>query len=48
MSKKKKHKKGDKNHASTIQTLILITTTLNLIEKLVELIHSILIKALGE
>lgn len=40
MSKKKKHKKGDKNHA--LQTLILITATLNLIDKLLDIIRSLL------
>lgn len=36
MSKKKKRKKSDKNHA--IQTIILITATLQLIEIILEIV----------
>lgn len=40
MSKKKKHKKSDKNLA--LQTIVLITALLNLIDKLVDFIQNLL------
>lgn len=40
MSRKKKHKKSDKNH--TLETIVLITALLNLIDKLVDIIQNLL------
>lgn len=40
MSKKKKHKKGDKN--CRLETIVLITALLNLIDKLMDIIQSLL------
>ncbi len=37
---KKKHKKSDKNH--TLETIVLITAILNLIDKLVDIIQNLL------
>ncbi len=37
---KKKYKKGDKNH--TLETIVLITAALNLIDKLVDIIQNLL------
>lgn len=40
MSRKKKHKKGDKNH--TLEIVVLITAILQLIEMLIEVIKQLI------